>query len=767
MTAATRGSRARFLEQRVVDPATLTPYPGNPNIGDVEAVRASLRANGQYRTPVTRRLPDGGLQVLAGHTTRLAAIAEHMPLRVDVVDADDKTARRIVLADNRTAQLSRYDEDLLLAILDGGDMEGTGWDQTAYEELLAGVRDGAGNGIGGAAGPAPTLADRFLIPPFDVLDARASWWQERKRAWLRTGMRSEAGRDAKLLSGSLGRQGNGGMADQVAGAERRRVGAYGAQAKTDEQGHLVYETTTGATSIFDPVLCELAYRWFSAEGHRILDPFAGGSVRGLVAAMLGRSYTGNDLSAVQVAANQEQADDFLARGLIAETPASVVPAGVVLDSTDATPVERHGTVWVKRDDLYQLPGGLAGCGGKVRSCLHLVTEAIAANPGVDRLVTAGSRHSPQVVIVAAVAAHLGLRCTAHVPASKDGSSELAAAVALGAELMEHRPGYNTVIVARAREDADADPAAVHVPFGMETPHAVTETRKQAVGLFKDWPAGARRLVVPVGSGMTLAGILAATDDFGPEIVGVQVGADPTERLDAYAPAGWRSRVKLVRSALDYEQRPSDTHIGDLPLDPVYEAKCLPFLGEDDVLWVIGRRPDPTLPPVALPAWSVGDSSEWVKGLTPESYDLLFTCPPYLGLERYSDDPADLSNLSTADFEARYGRILAGCTAALRPNRFAVIVVGDVRDKGGSLTDFRGMTVRCAEQAGLSLTSAAVLVTPIGSLAVRAAIPFQGSRKLGRTHQHALVFCKGDQKAAAEVLGSVEVAMPDALEPEDQ
>jgi hypothetical protein len=84
-----------------------------------------------------------------------------------------------------------------------------------------------------------------------------------------------------------------------------------------------------------------------------------------------------------------------------------------------------------------------------------------------------------------------------------------------------------------------------------------------------------------------------------------------------------------------------------------------------------------------------------------------------------------------------------------------------------LTDFRGMTVRCAEQAGLSLTSAAVLVTPIGSLAVRAAIPFQGSRKLGRTHQHALVFCKGDQKAAAEVLGSVEVAMPDALEPEDQ
>lgn len=160
MTAATRGSRARFLEQRVVDPATLTPYPGNPNIGDVEAVRASLRANGQYRTPVTRRLPDGGLQVLAGHTTRLAAIAEAMPLRVDVVDADDKTARRIVLADNRTAQLSHYDEDLLLAILDGGDLEGTGWDQAAYEELLQ-------SGGPGDDGPAYTQA--VNIPQYEVV----------------------------------------------------------------------------------------------------------------------------------------------------------------------------------------------------------------------------------------------------------------------------------------------------------------------------------------------------------------------------------------------------------------------------------------------------------------------------------------------------------------------------------------------------------------------------------------------------------------------
>lgn len=61
------------------------------------------------------------------------------------------------------------------------------------------------------------------------------------------------------------------------------------------------------TSIFDPVLCELAYTWFTAEGFCVLDPFAGGSVRGIVAHYLGREYVGIDLSAAQIEANEQQA----------------------------------------------------------------------------------------------------------------------------------------------------------------------------------------------------------------------------------------------------------------------------------------------------------------------------------------------------------------------------------------------------------------------------------------------------------------------------
>jgi len=46
-------------------------------------------------------------------------------------------------------------------------------------------------------------------------------------------------------------------------------------------------STASGTSIFDPVLCEIAYRWFCPAGGMVLDPFAGGSVRGIVASRLG------------------------------------------------------------------------------------------------------------------------------------------------------------------------------------------------------------------------------------------------------------------------------------------------------------------------------------------------------------------------------------------------------------------------------------------------------------------------------------------------
>jgi DNA modification methylase len=67
---------------------------------------------------------------------------------------------------------------------------------------------------------------------------------------------------------------------------------------------------TSGTSIFDPVLCELAYSWFCPPGGTVLDPFAGGSVRGIVASRLGRQYIGVELRPEQVDANRAQGDEL-------------------------------------------------------------------------------------------------------------------------------------------------------------------------------------------------------------------------------------------------------------------------------------------------------------------------------------------------------------------------------------------------------------------------------------------------------------------------
>ncbi len=64
-------------------------------------------------------------------------------------------------------------------------------------------------------------------------------------------------------------------------------------------------------SIFDPALTELLYHWFVPDGGTILDPFAGGSVRGVVANYLGYKYTGIDIRQEQVDSNREQAMDIL------------------------------------------------------------------------------------------------------------------------------------------------------------------------------------------------------------------------------------------------------------------------------------------------------------------------------------------------------------------------------------------------------------------------------------------------------------------------
>ncbi|WP_299373127.1 hypothetical protein [uncultured Kiloniella sp.] len=133
----------------------------------------------------------------------------------------------------------------------------------------------------------------FFYPPFSVMDARAGWWQSRKKEWIEIGLRSEEGRKPTIPS--------------LESIYKIKAG----QAKQSVHGDTMPSWAT--TSIFDPVLCEILYRWFCPKGGHILDPFAGGSVRGIVASKLGHRYTGFDIRQEQIDENKEQIKSVLSK----------------------------------------------------------------------------------------------------------------------------------------------------------------------------------------------------------------------------------------------------------------------------------------------------------------------------------------------------------------------------------------------------------------------------------------------------------------------
>lgn len=312
---------------RLVPLGSLERHPQNRRRGDVEAIVESIRVNGffgacgvqassqlliwgNHRADAAEqaaerinRARDGIWEAHDEAEARLIESWKTWPARfggelaelpIIDLDVDDDEAERILLADNATSDRAGWDRPALAEQLASiqerrGTLEGTGFGRADLDALRREDPLGPGAFV---RGDVSKLADRFLVPPFSVLDARQGYWQERKRAWLALGIRSELGRPRNLLK----------MSETVLESQRSGPARGAAEFLAEHEAPEAQE----GTSIFDPVMAELAYRWWSPEGAVVLDPFAGGSVRGLVASRLGRSYIGIDLSAEQIAANEEQ-----------------------------------------------------------------------------------------------------------------------------------------------------------------------------------------------------------------------------------------------------------------------------------------------------------------------------------------------------------------------------------------------------------------------------------------------------------------------------
>jgi site-specific DNA-methyltransferase (adenine-specific) len=158
-----------FVGQKEIPVQDLKPHPKNPNRGDVNSIAESLEQFGQFRSILA--LPDGTM--LAGHHVLQAAKNIGMKtVRVDVIDTDEKTALKILHADNRLADLGLGpDLDLLLKNLEilDGDLAGTGYDDEyvrLLEDALAASGEDADDedfGAGGGGGGGDLLKRVSLV----------------------------------------------------------------------------------------------------------------------------------------------------------------------------------------------------------------------------------------------------------------------------------------------------------------------------------------------------------------------------------------------------------------------------------------------------------------------------------------------------------------------------------------------------------------------------------------------------------------------------
>ena len=474
---------------KLVSPLDLVGNPRNPNQHPEEQIKllAHIIQNQGWRAPITVSNRSGF--VVRGHGRLAAALlynAESVPVDYQNYrnEADEWAD---LIADNRIAELAVINETQLsniLAELTKGDID-LGLTGYTVEQVAALIGKYAGeeNADEKQRAVRLTLQQKFIVPPFSILDARAGMWGERKKAWRDLGIKSEIGR------GNDGDKSCGGLTfsrssqpSSTYEAKNDYEAKLGKKITWEEFAKLFpQEMTQGGTSIFDPVLCEVVYRWFCPQMGTIIDPFAGGSVRGIVAALTGRHYTGIDISTRQIDANI--------------------------------------TNW------------------------HEI---------IDKTV-------------------------------------------------------------------------------------LTEANNKA--------------------------------------------------------------------------------------------------------------PDPR--------WINGDSMN-IQDLAPGAYDFLFTCPPYANLEIYSDAPEDISNKDYPEFLRLYRQIILQAASLLKSDRFACIVVGEVRDKNGIYYNFISDTIKAFIDAGLRYYNEAIFVMPFGSLPIRIGKQFKNSRKIGKTHQNVLVFVKGDPKKAAADIGTPEI-----------
>lgn len=243
----------------------LIPYENNPRFNDeaVEAVANSIKEFG-FKVPI---VVDKNNVIVAGHT-RWKACKKLGIEEVPCIVADDLTDDQIKafrLADNKVGELATWDFTKLEEELANIEMDMADFNFDIDELEMEFSKDEEPEKI--------SLAEKFIVPPFSVLDTRQGYWIERKREW----------------KSKIDDDGSRGTSSLMAGI-----------------GHIQKDEDSGYAdnSVIDPVLCEVILKWFTpCEKSNVFDCFAGDTGFGFVSEYLGHAFTGIELRPEQVSDN--------------------------------------------------------------------------------------------------------------------------------------------------------------------------------------------------------------------------------------------------------------------------------------------------------------------------------------------------------------------------------------------------------------------------------------------------------------------------------
>lgn len=253
--------------------------------------------------------------------------------------------------------------------------------------------------------------------------------------------------------------------------------------------------------------------------------------------------------------------------------------------TTLSPIELVDGVYLKRNDkltIYDVNGG------KAQGAYYLIQEA--KRLGKKGVVSCGSRHSPQCKLVGKISYYEGVDCHLFLPIGPETDTIVEVSKLSNCTLHRLNKGYTSQIIKGARDFSILNDYYL-IPFGMKCKENINIIAKQCANI----PNTIKRVVVPIGSGVTFCGVLKGVHDYklNCEVIGVQTGALSEDFINQNKPI--LNSVKYKIYTFEPNLIPKDRYatmvdasIGDVKLNPIYEAKCREFIQPGDLFWIVAK-----------------------------------------------------------------------------------------------------------------------------------------------------------------------------------